>query len=58
MGGIGGGIGGGWVVLVNGKYLLRPMVRVTRAEALMSAILMRKPMAKIPSTQGPPRTRP
>ena len=55
---MGGGVGGGWVGLVNGKYSLRPMVRVTRAEALMSAMLMRKPMAKMPSTQGPPRTRP
>lgn len=38
--------------------VLSPMVNVTSAEALMSAMLIKKPIAKIPSTQAPPRTRP
>src|SRR5690242_6566037 len=40
------------------ETVLRPMVRVTRADAEIRAMLIRNPTAKMTSTQGPPSTRP
>jgi hypothetical protein len=40
------------------ETVFNPIVKVTSADALMSAMLIRNPTAKIPSTHGPPSTRP